>query len=100
MTIIIKKTSDIKSSEITPKSIYINRRRFMKQAFTSSLLLGADAMMPAWAKRWPDLESDSFSTNDKLTSLEDIISYNNFYELGTGKKDPASNASLLAWNNA
>ena len=95
MTIIIKKTSDIKSSEITPKSIYINRRRFMKQAFTSSLLLGADAMMPAWAKRWPDLESDSFSTNDKLTSLEDITSYNNFYELGTGKKDPASNASLF-----
>ena len=93
MSIIIKKTSDIKSSEITPKSIYMDRRRFMQQAFASSLLLGADAMLPAWAKRWPDLEQGPFNAADKVTSFEDITSYNNFYELGTSKKDPAANAS-------
>ncbi|MDH3343279.1 MAG: hypothetical protein OEM07_06120, partial [Gammaproteobacteria bacterium] len=95
MSIIIKKTADIKFSEITPKSVYMDRRRFMKQAFASSLLLGADAMLPAWAKRWPDLDASAFNADDALTSLEDITSYNNFYELGTGKKDPAANAHLF-----
>jgi len=95
MTIIIKKRSDIKESEITPKSVYMGRRRFMQQAFTSSLLLATDAMLPAWAKRWPDLDASAFNTGDKLTSFEDIAAYNNFYELGTGKKDPAANASLF-----
>ena len=95
MTIIIKKPSDIKSSEITAKSIYMDRRRFMKQAFVSSLLLATDAMLPAWARRWPDLKPGQFNADDKLTSFEDITSYNNFYELGTSKKDPAANASLF-----
>ena len=95
MTIIIKKPSDIKSSEITAKSIYMDRRRFMKQAFVSSLLLATDAMLPAWARRWPDLKPGQFNADDKLTSFEDITSYNNFYELGTRKKDPAANASLF-----
>jgi len=95
MSVIIKKPSDIKASEITPKSVYMDRRRFMKQAFASSLLLATDAMLPAWAKRWPDLEESPFNADDKLTSFEDVTSYNNFYELGTGKKDPASNSDLF-----
>ena len=95
MSIIIKSTSDIKSSDITPKSVYMDRRRFMQQAFASSLLLAADAMLPAWAKRWPDLAQAPFRADDKLTSLEDITSYNNFYELGTSKTDPAKNAAAF-----
>lgn len=93
MATIIKKTTDIKPSEITPKSIYMDRRRFMQQAFASSMLLTMDAMMPAWAKRWPKLNQSPFSSEDKLTSFEDITTYNNFYELGTSKKDPSINAS-------
>lgn len=92
---IIRKTPDIKSSEITPESVYRDRRRFMKQAFASSLLLGADAMLPAWARRWPDLNASAFNAADKLTSFEDITSYNNFYELGTSKKAPSANAGLF-----
>lgn len=95
MSIIIKSTSDIKPSDITPKSVYMDRRRFMQQAFASSLLLAADAMLPAWAKRWPDLAQAPFRADDKLTSLEDITSYNNFYELGTSKTDPAKNAAAF-----
>lgn len=95
MSIIIKKPSEISSLEITPKSVYMDRRRFMKQAFASSLLLASDSMLPAWAKRWPDLTQSPFKADDKLTSFEDITSYNNFYELGTAKKDPAANASLF-----
>ena len=92
MAILIKKPSDIKPSEITPKSVYMDRRRFMKHSIASSLLLAADAMLPAWAKQWPELANSAFSTDEKLNSYEDITSYNNFYEFGTGKQDPAKNA--------
>ena len=95
MTIIIKESSGIKPSEITPKSVYIERRRFMQRAFASSLLIATDAMLPVWAKRWPDLDASTYNASDKLTSLDDITHYNNFYELGTGKKDPASNSDLF-----
>lgn len=93
MSIIIKKSPDIQSSEITPKSIYMDRRKFMQRTVASSLLLSADAMLPAWAQRWPDLKKGPYSTSDKINSLEDITSYNNFYEFGTGKKDPHKNAT-------
>jgi len=90
---IIKQASDIKPSEITPKSIYLNRRKFMQQAATAGLLLSVDAMLPAWAKKWPELKNSPYDTTDKINSFEDITSYNNFYEFGTGKKDPHNNAS-------
>jgi sulfoxide reductase catalytic subunit YedY len=98
MSIIIKTSSGIKSSEITPKSIYLDRRKFMQQAAATSLLLAADSVLPAWAKKypntkWPDLKDSTYSSTDKLNSLEDITSYNNFYEFGTGKKDPHKNAT-------
>lgn len=93
MSIIIQKASTIKSSEITPKSIYLDRRRFMQQALVSSALLTADAMLPAWAKKWPELKHSPYSSSDKLNSFEDITTYNNFYEFGTSKKDPHINAT-------
>jgi len=92
MSILIKKPSDINPSEITPKSIYMDRRRFMEQALLSGFLLGAQSILPAWAKQWPNLGKSKYSTDEKPNSLEDITNYNNFYELGTGKKDPAANA--------
>lgn len=97
MSFIIKQAADIKSSEITPKSIYLDRRKFMQQAVASSLLLTADAMFPAWAKKypdakWPDLKVSPYSTSDKINSFEDITTYNNFYEFGTSKTDPHKNA--------
>jgi sulfoxide reductase catalytic subunit YedY len=95
MSILIKKPSDIRPSEITPKSIYLDRRKFMRNTFTASMLLAVDAMMPAWAKQWPDLAKSKFSTDTKMNSLEEITSYNNFYEFGTGKEDPAKNAGVF-----
>ena len=92
MAIIIRKPSDIKSSEITPKSAYLNRRQFMQQTIAASMLLSFDAMLPAWAKQWPDLKQSPLSTSDTPNSLEDITTYNNFYEFGTDKGDPYKNA--------
>ena len=100
MSIIIKNSSDIQPSEITPKAIYLNRRKFMQRTIAGSMLLAADAMLPAWASlpakiKWPDLKKSSYGTEDKANSFEDITSYNNFYEFGTGKKDPHKNATTF-----
>jgi len=92
MSIIIHKASNIKASEITPKSVYLNRRKFMQQTLAASLLMSLDAMLPAWAKQWPDLKKSPLSTSDTINSLEDITTYNNFYEFGTSKSDPYKNA--------
>jgi sulfoxide reductase catalytic subunit YedY len=95
MAILIRKQTDIKASDITPKSVYLDRRRFMKQSLATGMLLAADAMLPAWAKRWQELTTSKFSTDESPNSFEDITTYNNFYEFGTGKEDPAKNAILF-----
>lgn len=81
---LIKNASDIRPSEITSEINYLNRRKFINSAALtgSGLLLGAgcsDAKLP-----------DS-SLNAELVPnpLEDIMTYNNFYEFGLGKGDPA-----------
>ncbi len=88
MAIIIKKQADIKPSEITPQSVYLDRRRFMQQSLVTGALLATDALLPAWAKRWPQLPASQFNTDETLNSFEDITTYNNFYEFGTSKSDP------------
>ena len=92
MTILIKQKKIIQASEITPKSVYMNRRKFMQQSIAMGGLLAVDALLPAWAKQWPALESSALGTKDKINSLEDITTYNNFYEFGTGKRDPSKQA--------
>ena len=87
----------VRPSEITPESIYLNRRKFMQHTLAGGLVLAADAMLPAWAKPalvkdWTALPKSSLSTDDKPNSFEDITTYNNFYEFGTGKRDPHKQA--------
>jgi methionine sulfoxide reductase catalytic subunit len=101
---LIKEANDIKSSEITPKDLYMNRREFILAASATALSAGAalsglDASLSLSsaiaAEKFHNLGKSSFSTNEKLNSLKDITSYNNFYELGTDKGDPAQNAKYL-----
>ena len=90
MTILIKKAPDIKSSEITDPEIYKDRRRFIKQ--TVLAMGGIWAMQNApmtWAGAYPNLTKSPFSTDEETTSLKDVSGYNNFYEFGTSKTDPA-----------
>ena len=103
------KPNDIKSSEITTKEVYLNRRQFMKSASVSAIgagaaLAGVDLLgsaKPAFAlAKLPNLKKSNFSTTEKANSLKDITTYNNFYELGVDKGDPAQNAKYLttqAW---
>ncbi|MDH5392751.1 MAG: protein-methionine-sulfoxide reductase catalytic subunit MsrP [Gammaproteobacteria bacterium] len=93
MSFLIKKPDDIKSSEITSQSVYHERREFIKKmSLATTALIGAGHLSLAEAKAYPELAKSQFSSADKLTSLDDIKSYNNFYEFGTGKVDPAKNA--------
>jgi len=101
---LMKKPNDIKSSEITPKDLYLNRRQFILAASATALsagvaLSGLDLSLspqPVIAgEKLSDLRKSSFSTSEKLNSFKDITNYNNFYELGTDKSDPAENAKYL-----
>ncbi|HXG52493.1 MAG TPA: protein-methionine-sulfoxide reductase catalytic subunit MsrP [candidate division Zixibacteria bacterium] len=90
----MKKPSDIRPSEITSKELYLNRRQFIlaSSAAAGSFLAGGRATA---GQKLPDLRKSPYSTNEKQNSFKDITTYNNFYELGTDKGDPARNAKYL-----
>jgi sulfoxide reductase catalytic subunit YedY len=94
---LIKKPTDIRSSEITSHSDYLDRRRFMKTSALagSGLLLGSgcDAKnTPPEFRRLNDVVGSPFSSEEAPNEFEDIITYNNFYEFGLGKDDPVKNS--------
>jgi len=80
--------SDLNWSDVTPKADFLSRRRLMAGA--GALAVGAMAG-PAMAT----LSANGFTTDEKPNSFEEISGYNNFYEFGTGKDDPARNAAAL-----
>ena len=90
----------VKNSEITPESVYFNRRQLLRAAGISSaasLLPGLSSAddIPSRYKRIPDIRKSAFSTDADLTSFEDVTSYNNFYEFGTDKSDPSENSGAF-----
>jgi sulfoxide reductase catalytic subunit YedY len=101
---LIRKSNDIPSSEITPKSAYLNRRAFMAGAVAAgtAALAGqriASLLTPGTSvhadTKLTSLPSPLSTTGLQLTSLQDITHYNNFYEFGVDKGDPARNAGRL-----
>ena len=86
----------IASSEITPEGVWLNRRKFMQQSGLGALsAIGVHSRAhAAEATVLRDLSAalsscDGCSTTESLTPYSDAISYNNFYEFGTDKSDPA-----------
>jgi methionine sulfoxide reductase catalytic subunit len=81
----------IASSEITPRQVYLRRREFLGG------VLGAAAGLSISASRAAplDFSKSKLSTDDTLTPKTDVTTYNNFYEFGTDKSDPARNAGAL-----
>jgi len=101
--------NDIKGSEITDHKVYLNRRNFMRgaalaaSATATTLLYRKLNPTPAEAPKGQKLEATAnapaderaragFTVNEKLTPLEDITNYNNFYEFSTEKREVASEA--------
>jgi sulfoxide reductase catalytic subunit YedY len=92
---LITKPSDIPASEITPKEVYLQRRRFLREAAAAAAAGATAALLPSAVtagRKFPNVRKSPLSTGEKLTSVQDITSYNNFYEFGTDKKDPARHA--------
>jgi len=86
---LIKKPADLRFSDVTPKQLYVNRRQFL----AGSIALGALAGAARGGMKLPDVKKTSYNVGeDKLTPLEAITHYNNFYEFGTDKGDPAQNS--------
>jgi methionine sulfoxide reductase catalytic subunit len=102
---LIKKSPDIRESEVTPKALFLRRREFIKAASVTAAaaatgVLGtgfddvAEAQNPR-AEKFPNLVKGPFSTDEKLNSYKDVTTYNNFYEFGLDKGDPARHAHRL-----
>jgi DMSO/TMAO reductase YedYZ molybdopterin-dependent catalytic subunit len=103
---LIRRPSDIPSSEITPESAYLKRREFIARvggagaAFAGAALVGGSACgtRDERAERADGDVADGKPAaveDEKPNSYEDITSYNNYYEFGTDKTDPKENAGKL-----
>ncbi len=99
---LLRKAPDVRYSEITPRELYLRRREFLQGA--AGVAVGAAAALsPLGVARagaqaqgrakLPNVKKSPLSTaGEKINSYEDITGYNNFYEFGTDKDDPARNA--------
>ncbi|MGH9791615.1 MAG: protein-methionine-sulfoxide reductase catalytic subunit MsrP [Candidatus Acidiferrales bacterium] len=96
---LIKRKPDLNYSDVTPKDLYVRRRQFL----TGMGVLGA-ALAGRAAWRWVQLMDahagtkldgvvkGPFGTDEEHTPYKDATTYNNYYEFGTGKGDPAMNS--------
>jgi methionine sulfoxide reductase catalytic subunit len=97
---LIRRSPDLTYADVTPKSVYLNRRRFLKGMGLAGVaaLAGtrlADLISPsrsAYAGTKLTTVKSPFSTSEKITPFNDVTHYNNFYEFGADKGDPARNA--------
>lgn len=103
---LIRKPSDIPSSEITSKESYnqyFSRRRFLRGAAAGAAVLGAGRLADIWDPqtsamadtKLQTVPSPLSTTGEQLTPIQDITHYNNYYEFGVDKDQPAKNAGVL-----
>lgn len=92
----------IKPSDITPREIFEGRREILKTAAAGGLglVLGSWAGREALAsnpqaQKLNAIVNPAFLAKDEITSYKDVTSYNNFYEFGSSKSDPAARAHNL-----
>ena len=98
---LIRRKPDLTYADVTPKDIYFNRRKFLQAmglagaaAFAGKniLELTSPSFSVIAAGKFPNLAKSPFSTNEKQNTFEDVSHYNNFYEFGIDKDQPAKNA--------
>jgi sulfoxide reductase catalytic subunit YedY len=99
----LRKSPDIKSSEITDKRLYLRRREFIQAAAMSTVGVAAGTLGigQADAQSWPrvripgNIVNSGWGKGEKVNEYQDIATFNNFYEFGTEKDEPARNAHTL-----
>ena len=104
---LIKKTPDLRESDVTPKELYLRRRDFLAVAGSTAVAVASNGLGPVFtgtptayaqnpaAQKLANLKKSPFNTDEKLNSYKDITTYNNFYEFGLDKADPAKYAGTL-----
>ncbi len=98
---LIRRPTDLTSADVTPKSVYTNRREFLRamgiaggvaMAGASAWRLGVSPEEAHATSKLTVASKSPFSTTEKQTPYNDVTHYNNFYEFGTDKTDPAKNS--------
>jgi sulfoxide reductase catalytic subunit YedY len=98
---LIRRTADIRPSEITSRSLYQGRRDFIRATLTLGAAAGLGAAgltaaRPAHAAaRLAGVNKSRYVLDEASTPFEDVTTYNNFYEFGTDKDDPAAHGGSL-----
>jgi len=98
---LIKRPADVLPSEITPPQVYAQRRKFMKAAAAGAILAAAGcsddtSSAPGAAReKFTNVAKSRFSTIEAPTEYKHVTLYNNFYEFGTEKSEPALYAKRL-----
>src|SRR5439155_24542515 len=90
-------SNDARSSDINPRDLYLNRSKFLASVGLSAVAatgLGAKELFSPFAKaaaadKIADLQKSPFSTTEKITPMNDVTHYNNYYEFSTEKEEPA-----------
>jgi len=107
---LIRRAPDLRASEITDEKVYANRREIRRRDLmaggaatlaagvfsgAAATLLGCRSEAATPAAELPGVKKSKYVVDEKTTSLEDITTYNNFYEFGTDKRDPSEHAGSL-----
>jgi sulfoxide reductase catalytic subunit YedY len=101
---LIKKSPDLRYSQVTPKSLYLNRRKFLA-GVPGAVLAGNELLSPsgralAATTKLQTVPSPLTTTGEKINPKEYVTGYNNYYEFGTGKDEPqqlARNFKTYPW---
>src|SRR5215472_17158270 len=97
---LIRRKPELTYSDITPKELYFSRREILRGMGFAGLALAGGKLLSELTRpsgviaagKFSGLVASPFSTTEKQTSFSDTTHYNNFYEFGTDKSDPARNA--------
>jgi len=96
---LIKKAKEIRSSEITPKNLYLNRRAFLAGAVATGAAAAigvglrevvSPSVVAHAGNKIDGIRKSPFSTTETITPYQDVTHYNNYYEFSTEKDEPAN----------
>ena len=88
-----------KENKVTDQRLFTKRREIIAGILSAPFVLNSSNLFAKEEKYLPFKKDMEFSTNEKTNTIKQITSYNNFYELGSGKRDPMVNADKLITEN-
>jgi sulfoxide reductase catalytic subunit YedY len=98
---LIQKRSDLRWSHVTSHVLYLRRREFLQATGLAVATAGAGLLAPTASgaqghgAKLPNVKKGPFATDEAQTPYDAVTTYNNFYEFGADKGDPARNAHTL-----